>query len=200
MLEQVKLISFDFDGTICPDSANPLFVESILKCNLCELFEMNYISQITRKYLKEALGKTGWADIKRASSRKAARSLKIPKKTISCLKELSKNYKIVITTTASLIWVETILNSNKIRGIFSEIYSTKDHFNGLRIKEPYVFEKIARVNRINPEECIHVGDKYFDDFIHPKEAGFNTFLINHGNHKSISFEELAQRLEEVSSS
>jgi len=98
---------------------------------------------------------------------------------------------LVIFSSASRRFVESVLERSKIdKSTFKKIYISREDFNSIRGKDPWMYKQIAKNENFYPSECAHIGDSMARDYYNSKKAGFNSFIIEHEKIKRISFKEL----------
>jgi len=191
MQKKIKLISFDFDGTLCPDTHNfekyrEKFVKKLMEEHGLKKNDKDEIS-----VLKEFIGPPKWAEIKKSVKKEYRESLIIPNHIKKVINNLSKKVIVVIFSAASRKHVEKVLERSGVDSkIFQRIYTTRDDFDSVRDKDPWMYEKIAREEKLNPDECIHIGDSMRRDYNNSKKAGFKSFLVEHEKIDRLGLEEL----------
>jgi FMN phosphatase YigB (HAD superfamily) len=58
-----------------------------------------------------------------------------------------------------------------------------------------MFKEIAKREGFAVSECVHVGDHEYQDYLTPKEAGFEAFLIDNSHLNRIKIGDLDELLE-----
>ncbi|MDP4039577.1 MAG: HAD family hydrolase [Candidatus Pacearchaeota archaeon] len=191
----VKLISFDFDGTICPDSNNYLqFEERFIKI-LKEKYSLKDISREKRQEIKDSLTPIEWENLKKEARKLWIENFKIPHEVKDSLNKLKDNFKLIIFSVASKNYINKIILNNGINAsIFDKIYSTRDDFDGKVSKEVWMFKEIAKKEGLVVSECAHIGDHEYQDYLSAKEAGFASFLVDNSHLNRIKISELGEIL------
>ena len=92
----------------------------------------------------------------------------------------SKNIPLYIITDGN-----KIVQNNKIEALNLRKYVKKDfitHRFGKKYSKPspYCFEKIRKLERVNPEDIVYIGDNPNKDFVNIKKLGFRTIRIKKG--------------------
>ncbi len=94
--------------------------------------------------------------------------------SIEVIDQLSKKYKIIIATNHPKEFIEfglSLIDKNKI----FKIYSSNDM--GLSKKDEEFWRFIVKDLKVNPNEIIHVGDRYSHDYIAPMKVGINVLYL-----------------------
>lgn len=89
----------------------------------------------------------------------------------------SKNIPLYIVTDGN-----KIVQNNKIEALNLRKHIKKDfitHRFGKKHSKPstYCFEKIRKLENVNPEDIVYIGDNPNKDFVNIKELGFRTIRI-----------------------
>jgi HAD superfamily hydrolase (TIGR01549 family) len=180
MARKVKLISFDFDGTLCPVTGTlAVFEEEFVKL-LKEKTSLNLITSDVRKELKEKLSEKEWKEMKSAAMKNYLDRAVVPKNISSVLINLKKEYRLVIFSAGKKKYIEGILKKSGLgKETFDKIYSASEDFKIRFMKYPWMYKKIANDFGLEPHECIHIGDCVVRDYHNAKKAGFKAFIVNH---------------------
>lgn len=98
----------------------------------------------------------------------------------SVLKKLrEKGFKVILFSNAHRDFMDLKLEATGLGKYFDEVYSLPSDHNSF--KTPEEFEKLVKRLGVKPNEVIHVGDVFNDDFICPKKAGLKAiYLKNKG--------------------
>lgn len=191
MNSDIKLISFDFDGTLCPNSGNVWLLERELHKILKEKYFLDKITRKKRGEIKESLSHQEWKALRKKAQIPWMKSFKVPEEIKKTLSRLKKKYRLIIFSNASKKYIQETLSINGVDLlIFKEIYTTREDFGGEMIKEPWMYQEIAKIEGLKASECAHVGDNEYQDYQNSKEAGFKSFLINHNPIEKISILDL----------
>ena len=189
----IKLISFDFDGTICPDSGNIKLYENELSKILKKKYSLTELTRENKKKIKKNMSQKKWEELKTQASHYWIENAEIPKNIRNSLITLNKKFKLIIFSSASKKHINKILDKSKVdKSIFKDIYSTREDFGNKKTKESWMYKEIAKKERLNPNECMHIGDNLEQDYKNSRKANFRSFLIEHEKIDRISFKELLE--------
>lgn len=196
-LKNVKIISFDLDGTLVKkDFVDYFWLELIPKLysnkNKIEL-------EKAKEYVFNEYEKIGKEDIRwylpnywlnyfnlEADSRELLKKIN---NRIECysdaldfLKNVSKKYTLIISSNAAREFIEVEL---KVLGeeYFKHIFSCVSDFNIPR-KNIEFYKLIYKKLKIKPFEMIHIGDDYEVDYQIPTRIGINAFYLDRKYEKS----------------
>jgi len=170
----IKLIVFDFDGTIRINSHDYRIKKNIIK----KLDDKKIKCPKKRELLMRE---------------EFLRNCEIKPEMQKLIKSLASKYVLVILSIASKDYVAENLNKYNLKRYFKRIYSTKDDFN-TDIKEKSHFKKIFDDFSCNPSEAVHIADDYGIDYI-SNELGCKTLLVDCSPIKKIKIEELEEKIE-----
>jgi len=91
------------------------------------------------------------------------------------LRGLGKNHRLIVSSNSSREFLE--LEMDGIDGHFEKVFSAPSDFN--RIKKNGVFyQEVCDILGIEPDEMIHVGDRWADDFLAPRRIGIFSFHLD----------------------
>ena len=93
---------------------------------------------------------------------------------IPVLKKL-KGKKIGIISNSMRRTIELYLSQYRLEEYFVFIFSFEDV--GYKKHNSEYWKKLIKKEKLNPKECLVVGDNPIDDEKIPKKLGFNTLLI-----------------------
>ncbi len=198
---KIKFISFDVDGTL----VTPLFADTIWLEVLPELVAKYY--NISIKEAKDKLysnydeigpKRLEWYNIDywinkyglKINAKELLSKYKhlvtLYPEVIEVLEELVKNYKLIIISNSSRLFLE--ITTEPIKNYFSHIFSTVSDFYS--IKDSWVYLEICKNLSILPSEMIHIGDSYELDYINARKAGIIAFHLDRSgklcSHNTIS--------------
>lgn len=114
-------------------------------------------------------------------------NIALPLETLDILEYLqSKNIPLYIVTDGN-----KIVQNNKIEALNLRKHIKKDfitHRFGKKHSKPstYCFEKIRKLENVNPEDIVYIGDNPNKDFVNIKELGFRTIRIKKGMFKNLT--------------
>jgi len=191
MSNKIKLIFFDFDGTLCPISGDHILFEKEFIEFLKKKYSLDEITKKKRKEIKETMSHEEWENLKREARKLWMKTFEIPSEIKDSLTKLKNNFRLIIFSVASKKYIHEILENNNLDHlIFDKIYSTRDDFEGELSKEPWMFKEIAKREGLETSECAHIGDQEYNDYLNSKEAGFRAFLVDNGQPKPVKISEL----------
>lgn len=204
MQNRKKIIIFDLDGTLYElrggSYKKSLLQQSVLRnaqkyiaAELCKTqSEARHILQgIQRRYgeqisigLEKEFGidrhnyfSTVW-DISAHGIVKKTQGLR---KTLLALR---KKYKLVLVSDAPGVWINNVLKELELQDIFrGSIFSGE----GNRRKEfGNAFSSVIRILKVNPSDCIVVGDQENSDIIPAKSLGMRTIFVHRTKRSSLA--------------
>jgi len=193
-LNDVKIISFDLDGTLFKKTyADSVWLEGVPKLYAKEkkLPLEQAKEYIYQEYFKIGENKKEWYDIdwwfKHLKLNSSWRELldkyrfavEIYPDTLATIKKLSKKFDLIIISNAKKEFIEIQLDEIKIKNYFSHIFSSLSDF-GIVKKMPKVYKEICDKLKIKTCEIIHVGDSKEFDFESPKKIGIKSYYIDRG--------------------
>lgn len=184
------LISLDLDGVFNDISSYKINHYNLCKQNLEEKFNKKLNSL---EFLKiwSTLDKETKNKIKISSSNELELNIKIRPWIKGYIKKISKDNVLVLFSVTSKRRIESFLKRNNLENYFSKIYSGVDFF-GLKSKKGFMFKKIKE-DFFGFKRYIHLGDFYGLDYIEPKKAGFEAYLVNNSPLKVLFLEDLIQK-------
>jgi len=188
----LKIISFDMNGTLTQDR----FTELIWGEGVPGLYSLTKKiplgeakEYVFREYQRVGEERKEWYDIKywfnffglgedwRGLLKDFEHEIKPFPEVPSVLKELSKDYKLIVTTNASKEFSDIELEAAKLKDYFDNIFSSTSDFGEVK-KTPDVYLKVCQTLDIKPEEMAHVGDHRLFDFTAPQELGIRAFYLD----------------------
>ena len=90
------------------------------------------------------------------------------------IRYLSKKYQIIISSDHPASFLEISLSKVDLSKI-SYIFSSNDM--RLSKKDKKFWKHIIKTLKVKPNEILHIGDRYINDYISPMKSGLNSFLI-----------------------
>jgi len=96
---------------------------------------------------------------------------------IPVLKELKKEYKLIIITHATKHFIDIKKEIDNLGEYFQKIFSVPDDFNSSQ-KDKGVYQEILKQLNLQPNELIHVGDDYIFDYEVPTSLGIKSFYLD----------------------
>ncbi len=188
----IKVISFDFDGTI----ATHRFADAFWLEGVPTLYAKQHNISLTaaKKYLFEEYDKIGdnrieWYDPGYWFDRfdlqtdwkkmlfHYRKNVEIYPEVPSVLKRLSTHYSLIISSNAKREFIEIQLKQTKIKGYFDQIFSSTSDFHTVK-KVTDFYAMICKKLMIQPQEMIHVGDHKEFDYLAPQKYGITSFYLD----------------------
>jgi len=102
----------------------------------------------------------------------------------SVLGKLSQRYKLIIASGAPRNIIEIMIE--KIHQYFKYIYSPISDSNEVK-KTPHFYKLICEAMEIKPCFMLHIGDKWYCDFISPRKIGAKSLHLDRSGEKSGKF-------------
>lgn len=194
MLDKIKIISFDMDGTLVPtDFVNAVWLEGIPslyaeKHNIS--FEKAY-EIVTRAYDEVGEHRIEWYYLdywikrfelnitKEELFNKYRDKVKIYKDAEEAIKSLSTRYKLIICSNAEKDFI--LFQLNPLLPLFHRVFSATSDFKEVK-KSREFYGRICDLLKVKPEEIVHIGDHPIFDYFNPREIGIKAFLLNRNQH------------------
>ncbi|VVB59082.1 Phosphoglycolate phosphatase [uncultured archaeon] len=188
----IKVISFDFDGTIVTHKfADDFWLEGVPKLYA----KQNHIRlKDAQKYLLEEYEKIGdkriewydpaywfnrfkiksdWNDLLKHYQQ----SVEIYPDAVPVLKRLSQHFPLIISSNAKREFIEIQLDFSDLKQYFTHIFSSTSDFHTVK-KVTDFYDMICKKLSIQPQEMVHVGDHKEFDYLTPKKLGITAFYLN----------------------
>jgi len=188
----IKVISFDFDGTI----VNHSFADAFWLEGVPALYAKQHHVDVetAKKYLFEEYEKIGdnrieWYDPGYWFDRFDLRTdwkkmllqyrkhVEIYPEATSVLKRLSTDYTLIISSNAKKEFIDVQLKQAKLTGCFSKVFSSTSDFHTVK-KVSDFYAMICKQMNIMPEEMIHVGDHKEFDYLSPQKLGITSYYLD----------------------
>ncbi|RLI04568.1 HAD family hydrolase, partial [Candidatus Bathyarchaeota archaeon] len=100
------------------------------------------------------------------------------------LEELSKKYVLILTSNSAREFLEFLVG--KFEKFFSHTFSATSDFKCVK-KDKEFYLKICKILDKKPEEISHVGDRWEDDFLIPREIGIKAFYLDRSGKRRDKF-------------
>ena len=186
----IKVVSFDFDGTLADENFDKLlwFVE------IPKLYAKKHklsLEDAEKKVFSEYdshIGHHNWTDVgfwfehfdlgdynKLLDDMK--HHIRLFPDTLPTLEELNKRFRLVMVTNAEKKILDLKLKVDGVDQFFSDIFSAPSDFSKLK-KDESVYSEIIKRLGIEPDEMVHVGDSWESDYLVPKKVGISSFFLD----------------------
>ena len=206
MMNHVKLISFDLQGTLSSAAFSDEFWLELLPTLYAKKHQLNLSA--AKKILTDtntALGKyhphyydhrirldavlDTWTfqEIVGMLKNKPA----IDKTMLSLIKSIPADVPVIIISSTTREFIELELGEHKV--YFSNTYSSIDDF-AIPGKPPVLFQKIAILQNILPKNGLHIGDCSEMDYTNAKAAGWNSYPVKKNKPKEILYLEIKNEI------
>jgi HAD superfamily hydrolase (TIGR01549 family) len=192
----IKVISFDFDGTIVKHT----FADAFWLEGVPGLYARQHHLKVkaAKKYLFEEYEKIGdkqiewydpgyWFDRFNLQTNwkkmllRYRKNVEIYPEVLPVLKRLSTNYSLIISSNAKKEFIHIQLRQSKLSDYFDNIFSSTSDFHTVK-KVTDFYAMICKNLKITPQEMIHVGDHKEFDFLSPKRLGITSFYLDRMKH------------------
>jgi HAD superfamily hydrolase (TIGR01549 family) len=188
----IKVISFDFDGTIVTHKfSDDFWLEGVPKLYA----KQNHIPmKVAQKYLLEEYDKIGdnriewydptywfnrfkinndWNDL----LKQYQKSVEIYPDVVPALRRLSQRYPLIVSSNAKREFIDIQLVFSDMKQYFTHIFSSTSDFHTVK-KVTDFYAMICKKLSIKPQELVHVGDHKKFDYISPKKLGITAFYLD----------------------
>jgi HAD superfamily hydrolase (TIGR01549 family) len=178
---KIKAITFDLWGTLIHESNTKRLVRKFVLKYLDEktantMFTTNYTKKQFFKLVENKAGKDKAKQLEKIMKTQIKNYRTY--KDIKYVLELSKKYKIGIISNASFVSNE-LLKQWPYKKYFKHIIFSYQY----EIAKPNkkLFLIAARKMNINPENVLHIGNDYKEDYLIPKQHKLNTVYLDRNN-------------------
>jgi putative hydrolase of the HAD superfamily len=188
----IKVISFDFDGTI----ATHAFADAFWLEGVPALYAKRHQIDLeaAKNYLFEEYEKIGdnrieWYDPGYWFDRfdlqtdwkkmllQYRKNVEIYPEVPSVLKHLSTNYGLIISSNAKKEFIEVQLCQSGLNTYFDTIFSSTSDFHTVK-KVTDFYAMVCKKMSITPQEMIHVGDHNDFDYLSPQKLGITSYYLD----------------------
>jgi HAD superfamily hydrolase (TIGR01549 family) len=197
----IKVISFDFDGTIAKHTfADAFWLEGVpalyakrhrvdvetAKNFLFEEYEKigdNRIEWYDPGYWFDRFDlQTDWKKMLLQYRKNAEIYSEVP----SVLKRLSPQYNLIISSNAKKEFINVQLKQSKLNSYVNRIFSSTSDFHTVK-KVTDFYAMVCKKMKITPQEMIHIGDHKEFDYLSPQKLGITSYYLDRkkdttGNH------------------
>ena len=188
----IKVISFDFDGTITKTTFADLFwLEGLPKLYARKegipLEEAKDI--LFREYERIGKERLEWYDPEYWFERfkidydwkklmlDYSYAISAYPDALSAMRKLRDRYDLVVISNARREFIDLQIERLGLENYFSRVFSTVSDFRMVK-KEKEVYLKVCREIGVSEEELIHVGDDYRFDFLVPRSIGIKAYYLD----------------------
>lgn len=188
----IKIISFDFDGTIVKHTfADAFWLEGVPSLYA----KQHHVGiETAKKHLFEEYEKIGdnrveWYDPGYWFDRFDLRTdwkkmlidyrhnVEIYPEVPSVLKRLSKHYRLIISSNAKREFIDVQLKQAKLHTFFHHVFSSTSDFHTVK-KVTDFYAMICEKLTIKPQEMIHIGDHKEFDYLSPQKLGITSYYLD----------------------
>jgi putative hydrolase of the HAD superfamily len=188
----IKMISFDFDGTIVTHKfADDFWLEGVPKLYA----KQNHMNLKTaQKYLLEEYNKIGdkriewydpvyWFNRFKINSdwnvllKSYQQSVEIYPDAVSVLKRLSQSFPLIVSSNAKREFINIQLEFSDLKQYFTHIFSSTSDFHTVK-KVTDFYDMICKKLTIKPQEMVHIGDHKEFDYLVPQKLGITAFYLD----------------------
>ena len=197
----IKIISFDFDGTITKTTFADLFWLEGLPKLYSEKYNVDLEEAknfLFREYDKIGKERLEWYDPDYWFNRfninyswkklmeDYSYAIEIYPDVIPTLERLKNSYDLIIISNARREFIEIQMEKLDIKRYFKRVFSTVSDFNMVK-KEGEVYRKVCEQVGIDKSELIHVGDDYKFDFLAPRSIGIKAIYLDRKSGRNGNF-------------
>lgn len=186
----IKVVSFDFDGTLVDENFDKLLWE----VEIPKLYAKKYglSLEVAKKKVFSEYDKfkdhNSWTDVgfwferfglgdynKLLDGMK--HHIRLFPDALGVLAELDKKFRLVVVTSCERKMLGLKLKVDGVEQFFSDVFSAPNDFKSLH-KDELVYREVLNRLNIKPCEMVHVGDSWESDFLVPKKLGINAFFLD----------------------
>jgi HAD superfamily hydrolase (TIGR01549 family) len=188
----IKIISFDFDGTIAKHTfADAFWLEGVpalyakqhhidietAKKHLFEEYEKigdNRIEWYDPGYWFDRFNlQTDWKQMLLSYRNNVEIYPEVP----SVLKRLAKQYRLIISSNAKIEFIDVQLRQAKLHSYFDNVFSSTSDFHTVK-KVTDFYAMICHKLNVSPQEMIHIGDHEEFDYLSPRKIGITSYYLD----------------------
>ena len=188
----IKVISFDFDGTIAKHSfADAFWLEGVPRLYAKQHHvDLETAKQVLfREYETIGDNRIEWYDpgywFKRFNLqtdwkkmlKEFRENVEIYPEAPQVLKRLANKYSLIISSNAKKEFIDIQLNQAKLSDYFQKVFSSTSDFHTVK-KVTDFYDMVCKKLRITPQEIIHVGDHQEFDFLCPQKLGITSYYLD----------------------
>ncbi len=197
----IKAISFDVDGTLIRrDFLDAVWFEGVPKL-YAQKFGIPFeeaLERVKMEYDRVGAERVEWTDIKfwfRSLSlgegwkellESYSSRVNVFPEVRDILEELQKKYKLIISSSNTMEFLNVILRESKLRNFFNRIFLSPSDYGKAR-KDADFYRDVCRRMDLSPRELVHVGDDWNFDFLVPRKVGINALYLDRSRKKHGKF-------------
>ncbi len=200
-MNMLKVISFDFDGTITKTTFADLFwLEGLPKLYAeKENIELEEAKKILfTEYEKIGKERLEWYDpdywFKRFDidydwkklMEDYAYAIEIYPDVIPTLEKIRDRYTLIVISNARKEFIDIQIKKLDIGRYFDRIFSTVSDFRMVK-KDGDVYRRICKLMNIEEGEMLHTGDDHKFDYLIPKSLGINAVYLDRKGGRTENF-------------
>ena len=188
----MKVISFDFDGTIAKHTFADAFWLEGVPTLYSQRHQVDFETAkhiLFEEYKKIGDNRIEWYDPGYWFHRFDLQTdwkkmlldyvthVEIYPEVLSVLKDLSTDHHLIISSNAKKEFIDVQLTEARLDGYFSNIFSSTSDFHTVK-KVTDFYAMICKELHITPKEMIHVGDHKEFDFLCPQKLGITAYYLD----------------------
>jgi len=191
-MSKIKVVSFDADGTlVTPDFSQAVWYEGVpsLYARKNGISFQEAKAFIEKEYQVVGDSRIEWYDIKYWLQRFGLSSPLVGYKQLledyrhaiswypdvkQALSSLGKDYTLIVVSCSTREFLPYLLDG--IEGYFVRVFSSVSDYG--QIKTPEFFLEVCRQMGVSPQEMVHVGDLWEQDYLVPEGAGIKAFHLD----------------------
>jgi len=191
-LNEIKVISFDVDGTLVRENFNDLIWRGEVPFLYAQKNKISF--EKAKKIVEGEYNRVGeenprWYDIKfwvdyfklnvsyKDIISKHESKIEVYPDVTPTLEKLKRKYQLIIITMMPSEFLAPKLK--KIGNHFDYAFSTISEFNDLKTSRGYM--RICERLRVSPSRLLHIGDQWEFDYIAPRRINMDAILIDRKN-------------------
>ncbi len=188
----IKVLSFDFDGTIVTSKfADAFWLDGVpqLYAKRHHVTFLEATKFLFKEYEKIGDNRIEWYDpgywFDRFDLQTDWKNMLLQYKTCTeiypevpeVVQRLSKRHELIISSNAKKEFIDAQLTQTNLAGCFHHVFSSTSDFHAVKKVKDF-YEMITTTLHIAPEEMVHVGDHKDFDYQEPKRHGITAFYLD----------------------
>ncbi|MFP4000805.1 MAG: HAD family hydrolase [Thermoplasmata archaeon] len=207
MDEEIRVVSFDMDGTLIPKR----FADDFWLERIPELYseKKGLPLEEAKEKLIEEYDEMGRDDIRwyepeywfsrcgldqdlREVLEELRAEYDLYHDAKKVMEELNHEYELIVISNGIKMFIEVGLGDHK--SCFSDLYSSVSDFR-MSSKTPSLYRSVCRELQIDPKKVVHVGDDRENDYEPAEEAGMRSYLLDREGKSEDGLADLRELLE-----